>query len=90
MKITPVICGSAFKNKGVQNLLDAICLYLPNPYDVPAITGINPDTDEEEIVILIQKNHLQLLLSKLQPILLLVVLHSSGFIQEHFSQEVMC
>ena len=49
MKITPVICGSAFKNKGVQNLLDAVCLYLPNPYDVPAVTGINPDTEKEEI-----------------------------------------
>jgi elongation factor G len=47
MKITPVICGTAFKNKGVQQLLDSICSYLPNPYDVPAISGINPDTDEE-------------------------------------------
>ncbi len=49
MKITPVICGSAFKNKGVQNLLNAICSYLPNPYDVPAISGINPNTDIEEV-----------------------------------------
>jgi elongation factor G len=48
MKITPVICGTAFKNKGVQQLLDSICSYLPNPYDVPAVTGINPDTDKEE------------------------------------------
>jgi elongation factor G len=49
MKITPVLCGSAFKNKGVQNLLDAVCAFLPNPYDVPAVTGINPDTDLEEV-----------------------------------------
>lgn len=49
MKITPVVCGSAFKNKGVQNLLNAICMYLPNPYDVPAITGINPETEKEEV-----------------------------------------
>lgn len=49
MKITPVICGSAFKNKGVQNLLDAVACYLPNPYDVPAVMGINPHTENEEI-----------------------------------------
>jgi len=49
MKITPVICGTAFKNKGVQQLLDSICSYLPNPYDVPAVSGINPDTNEEII-----------------------------------------
>jgi len=49
MKITPVICGSAFKNKGVQNLLDAVASYLPNPYDVPAVMGINPHTENEEV-----------------------------------------
>lgn len=43
----PVICGSAFKNKGVQILLDAVIDYLPSPLDVPAIKGIVPDTDEE-------------------------------------------
>ncbi len=47
MKITPVLCGSAFKNKGVQAMLDAVCAYLPSPVDVPAIKGINPNTEEE-------------------------------------------
>ncbi len=47
MAIVPMICGSAFKNKGVQTLLDVICKYAPSPLDVDAITGINPRNDEE-------------------------------------------
>ena len=46
--IIPVLCGSAFKNKGVQMLLDAIIDYLPAPVDVPPVEGFNPDTEEEE------------------------------------------
>ncbi len=46
--IVPVVCGTSYKNKGVQKLLDAIVDYMPSPLDVPAITGINPRTDEEE------------------------------------------
>lgn len=48
MRITPVICGASFKNKGVQKLLDAIIRFLPSPVDIDAVTGINPKTDEEE------------------------------------------
>ena len=44
----PVLCGSAFKNKGVQLMLDAVLDYLPSPLDIPAIKGTNPDTDAEE------------------------------------------
>jgi elongation factor G len=47
MSIIPMICGSAFKNKGVQFLLDAVCRYLPSPMDKEAIVGVNPDTGAE-------------------------------------------
>ena len=47
--IVPVMCGSAFKNKGVQRLLDAVVAYLPSPLDIDAVKGINPNTEEEEI-----------------------------------------
>jgi len=49
MAIIPMICGSAFKNKGVQFLLDAVCRYLPSPMDKEGIIGVNPDTDQEEL-----------------------------------------
>ena len=49
MAIIPMICGSAFKNKGVQFLLDAVCRYLPSPTDKEGIVGTNPDTEKEEI-----------------------------------------
>jgi elongation factor G len=49
MSIIPMICGSAFKNKGVQFLLDAVCRYLPSPMDKDGIIGINPDTEKEEL-----------------------------------------
>ena len=48
-KFVPVLCGSAFKNKGVQLLLDAVVDYLPSPLDIGSIKGTNPDTDEEEV-----------------------------------------
>ncbi|MDD2268198.1 MAG: elongation factor G [Eubacteriales bacterium] len=46
-KVVPVVCGTSYKNKGVQKLLDAIVAYMPSPLDVPAIKGVDPDTGEE-------------------------------------------
>ena len=48
LDIVPMTCGSSFKNKGVQTLLDYVCMFLPSPLDTPAIEGINPETNETE------------------------------------------
>ncbi len=48
-RITPVICGASFKNKGVQTLIDSIVRFLPSPYDMPAIKAVNPYTEKEEL-----------------------------------------
>jgi elongation factor G len=48
LSIVPMLCGSSFKNKGVQTALDAVCRYLPSPVDIEAVSGINPDTGEIE------------------------------------------
>jgi elongation factor G len=49
LSFSPVLVGSAFKNKGIQALLDAVCQYLPSPLDLPPVTGINPNNEKEEI-----------------------------------------
>ena len=49
LNIVPMTCGSSFKNKGVQTLLDYVCMFLPSPLDTPAIEGINPETGETEV-----------------------------------------
>ena len=48
LDIVPMSCGSSFKNKGVQTLLDYVCMFLPSPLDTPSVVGTNPDTGEEE------------------------------------------
>ena len=47
-RIVPVVCGTSYRNKGVQKLLDAIVAYMPSPIDIPAIKGVDPDTNEED------------------------------------------
>ena len=48
MRITPVLCGASFKNKGIQSLLDAVAAFLPSPMDVGTVEGVNPKTEQEE------------------------------------------
>ena len=50
MQMNPIICGSSFKNKGVQTLLDAVCAYLPSPADTEAITGTDPNDPSKELI----------------------------------------
>ena len=50
MAITPMICGSSFKNKGVQTMLDAVCAYLPSPLDTPEIIGKDPQDEEKQVI----------------------------------------
>ena len=49
MRITPVLCGASFKNKGIQSLLDAVAAFLPSPMDIEGVEGVNPKTEEEEV-----------------------------------------
>jgi elongation factor G len=65
-KFFPMLCGSSFKNRGVQPLLDAVCDYLPGPKDVPPIKGTNPETDEEVIVEPSDDSHFCALAFKIQ------------------------
>ncbi|MBW6484770.1 MAG: elongation factor G [Syntrophobacterales bacterium] len=65
LKIVPVLCGSALKNKGVQPLLDAVVFYLPSPEDIPPVRGINPLTKQEEIRISSDKEPLAALAFKI-------------------------
>ena len=67
MEVVPMICGSSFKNKGVQCLLDAVCAYLPSPLDSGAVEGTNPDNPDE-------------VETREPPTPMLAVSHSSAFI----------
>ena len=67
MEVTPMLCGSSFKNKGVQTLLDYVCAFLPSPLDTPNVVGTNPDTGAEEIANRRKRKRLRLWRLRLPP-----------------------
>ena len=79
--IIPVTCGTSYKNKGVQKLLDAIIAYMPSPLDIPPIKGVNPETDEEEERPADDNNPLLRWHLRLRPTRLLVNFVSSVYIR---------
>jgi elongation factor G len=64
-RFTPILCGAAFKNKGVQQLLDAVVAFLPSPQELKTITGTNPDTQSEENRKLDKSDHFSALAFKI-------------------------
>jgi translation elongation factor EF-G len=82
MSVVPVMCGAAFKNKGIQRLLDAVVAFLPSPLDIEAVKGINPRNDETLKENRMHRNHWQHLPLRLQPIHLWAGWLFSGFTAE--------
>jgi elongation factor G len=78
MSITPILCGSAFKNKGVQTMLDAVMAYLPSPMDIEAVTGIDPAPMPRSCVVPIPMSLSLVLPSRSRPIRSWAVWHSSA------------
>ena len=89
-KVIPVLCGSSYKNKGVQELLDAIVDFLPSPLDKPAITGVNPRTEEEETVQLMTARRSPLWRSRLRRIPTSASWRSSGSIPVRWRPAKRC
>ena len=88
-KMVPVLCGTSFKNKGVQPLLDAVCDYLPSPIDVLPIKGMNPDTQSEDHRPSDVKAPFAALAFKIQTDPFVGKLHISEFIPESLKKELI-
>lgn len=83
MKLNPVLCGSSYKNTGVQLMLDAVVDFLPAPTDVASIEGINPKTDNPNFVTRAKKNRSAHLYSRFSQMSLSENSPSSASIREH-------